>query len=522
MTNIKPQRKNAFFTGRKTKYFKKFNHFKVYFLKRLQRISFMVDHTSFNTAIEKIWASSKRTGTFILEPIFLELFDQQASNFPNPEDIPKLCSDLKTKSVSAFRQDFIMDLDPKIIKKVFSQISFLFGLTLPNGDLVMFRPADVEEAVHRLPSNTSSGFPNFMTKHLEKSRVISQIYNLLNLDCIFTFLEMPISQAWRTQQRVSGIKFRQINVTPMLNQGSEMIFFKPFFDHFEKFRTSPYCFGNTFVDLSKRISKIREFNDYYIEMDFVAFDQSINNELLSLFYKWTKTHLKISNFSYNLLYEAIVEYNLFASIVTSEDGETVVVDKTASLLSGSVSTNFCGSFINLFVFLYYMESRKIDISTLNINILGDDCLIGLNSKVSIKDMSIFFKNKFNLDLSQEKSVFGYTNVEYFHFLGYDINEFERILDIDLVIKQLIVSERFIPESTMSTEERIFSKFCSLLFKCTDGHLYFDYYIENLMAYLNLDSIPEYYTELFISSSITAGDLEIRNVYDMKYKGWKIQ
>jgi hypothetical protein len=326
--------------------------------------------------------------------------------------------------------------------------------------------------------------------------------------------------AWRTQVRQSGIKFRLIWVTPFVSQILENMFFQPIRAHFEANKQTPYCFGNTFRDLQPRISKLRK-KDSIAVIDFTAFDQSIIAQLIQLFFVSIKPCFKIESKSLDVQFEALKFFNTYATVANVENGNTILFQKDGSLSSGSVFTNFMGSWINLFLINVYLLYLGKDPMCQELNVMGDDCTFGFNFKFSSGKYAKFLDHFFFLKVEPSKCQELKPNFSTVEFLGADLNENGRYINRDLVIKQLCVSEDFIPETVMSEHVRLFSKLCSLCFKFSDGASFFDDVIPKLTKLLPYPDrqLPNYYWDIYPSSAGPFERSKKNKVHKDKISGW---
>jgi hypothetical protein len=192
--------------------------------------------------------------------------------------------------------------------------------------------------------------------------------------------------------------------------------------------------------------------------------------------------------------------------------------KKRGLMSGSALTNLLGSMVNLFTLLYLNRLYKLDVDKSSISILGDDIVFASDKKLSINDFALYYKKHFNLEISVEKSNV-YSPGEQVYFLGHNFDQYGRYLNNAKTVVQLCISENYIPEEILSTNDRIWSKFCSILFKCSDGEQFFDHYKPRLMKILKLEKPIGYYYTLFNSD----GDMYKKFEFESyKSNGWRSQ
>lgn len=505
----------------KQKPFKSFNHFKNFYLTLSASLPrFMRPMNAQNTA-SKTWATAFRMPDYLLEPKFLKIFDKHHSDFATLQEVhdqAKLNREKASLSLLGKPKCKLLS-DPKY----FGLVKLASKITMQQLGLYgqKFDICKVTDSADSLPTNTSSGHPDYIQRKGENlSYIKSQALKTLNsMDSSWLFY--ICTMAWRTQVRHSGLKYRIIWVTPHISQVFEMCFFKPIQDHFEKFKTTPYCFANVFVDLVPRIKQLRTKTSIFV-IDFTAFDQSVPIELLALFFANFKQLFNIRSKHWDLQFNNIVKYNCSCNVFNVLNGIPTVFTKSGSISSGSVLTNFIGSWINLFLINLYIMDTGNDPSNQALNVMGDDCSFGFDFQFDVLHYQKWLLSNFGMLIEPDKCQELRPDFQSVEFLGAEINEQARIIDFDLVQRQLCVSERFIPEHTMSESVRLISKTASICFKFTEGWKYFDWIISKLLPDLDIDSMPEYYYELTYSAAGPYDYMVKRKISEFKYDGWKRQ
>lgn len=476
---------------------------------------------NFSESLHKVWSTAFRSPTLLLEPKFLSVFQKQEEDFTRDLDLinqaghireQSSATVIKKKKADYFYQSGNFDK----IKKACLAVNSL--LLIWQQKFQMVTPS---VAADLLPHNTSSGFPDYVTpksqiQHIVVNQATEALYSG---DCSWS--KYLTTMAWRTQVRPSGIKFRIIWVTSFLSQVFEMCFFAPFQKHFSEHKQTPYCFGNTWLDLKERIIKIRNFKTIVV-VDFSSFDQSISVELIELFFLNIKQSLKINSSIWDAQFTAVKDFNCIGYVFNMFNNLPTIFRKSGSISSGSVFTNFMGSWINLFLICLYLIEIGQDPYKQCLNVMGDDCMFGFTFDFDIKHYSEWLFNNFGMTVNPEKSQMYSNDFETIEFLGSKLNEHGRFIDEDLAVRQLIISSHFIPERVMPENVRLISKLASISFKFSDGHFFFDKCIEKLLPLLEVSSLPEAYFELFYSA---AGPFDIylqRNLMSYKYDGWMYQ
>jgi hypothetical protein len=401
--------------------------------------------------------------TVVREPVFEKLFQQNLEH-ENTALIQAEAQKLRDQAVDILSTPSnLPDVSTLPVGLIFSHLDEMFNLKDK-----YFNTVSTEIAANSLPKSTSSAFPDFK----KKGDLLDS--NINDVNCILaerdlSWMEYPSIVRWRTQQRKSGRKFRQFYMFGYRILTLEMIYAKPFFDHFQMHKDTPYCFANIFPDLAKKISSLRHFK-YGVSIDYTSYDQRCTASLMYLAFKYLKSKLRLNNYTKRLFFDKIVEYSVGCSIATKYHSTPIMFSKARGVMSGSVFTNLIGSIINAIMISYYFIQNKQLPTKNNVLVMGDDCLFGFDSKVNLNELFQFMKTNFDAEVSIEKSEVYNSNAESFYFLGYDINENGRWANFELMKRQLIFSEQFIPESVMPTKTRLFSKLASILFKCTWLHI----------------------------------------------------
>jgi hypothetical protein len=462
------------------------------------------------------WMNSKKSATYLIESIFVELFQHKnkVDGIMNAVgDTQKTCSINRSEAVELLSKSSGIQIDYTIAAKVKGQMSDLLLLT---GN--KYKTCSPREAFDTLPSATSSSFPKFKNpKSLIKEEVINLAHRLLHLDLSRCVLDFPISINWRTQLSSSGkLKFRQFYPFPVIVACFEKMLFGEIFHHFERNKLTPYCFANNYIDLRNRYGQWQHYK-YIYSIDYKSFDQTISNELIEMLLRFLFGRVFL-NSKENSLFETILTYHTSCFIVTSIRGVTFMFQKKRGLMSGSSLTNLLGSLINLFIILYVNRVYRLSIDPKSISILGDDIIFASDRKFEISYIREIVKLHFNMEISVEKSQV-FSAGERVFFLGHYFDDKGRYLDLERTKSQLCISETYIPEDTLSTNDRIWSKFCSILFKCSDGHAFYNLYKHSLLQKLRLAKPIGHYYSLFNNDG---NSRKLVSFNEYKRNGWMLQ
>jgi len=451
--------------------------------------------------------------TFLNEPIFMDLFQNksQISNILKDAGDPKVVS-VKNRvlTIDKFKRSVKSNLDNSKVSIVLNKMAKV--LQLHGRKYAQSTPSD---AFDSLPQSTSSSFPDYKKKSLVRSKVIRQCHYLLrnpqNLKYIANY---PIAVNWRTQvSRTLKLKFRQFYPFPVIVSCLEKTLFSGIFKHFEKVKNTPYCYGNIFPDLSKRY-ELWQSHKYIYSLDIDSFDLNVNNDLISIILDFLVKFVPLNDNEIKV-FEFIKYYHLNCYVVSkNENNKTVSFRKQRGLMSGSSLTSMLGSLINLFSIMYINEVEKLDLSLKGISVMGDDLIVCSNRNFKLDMFCRLFDSYFSQSVSNLKSEIFYPGQDVY-FLGHYFNSNERKLNNERFKVQLCISENFISEDVMPLNERIISKFCSILFKCTDGSKIFDKYIDRLMSLIRLEQLPTFYYDLIDSENKS----KMLSFEEYKQKGW---
>lgn len=459
------------------------------------------------------YQNSKRSASFVREKAFINIFNIDETLFPKKEEVKNTCTQAREEAILELSKNKRFKLKEELVQKSFAKMAQMLKLTGKK-----FSPVSIIESLDFLPSKTSSGFPDHITpKRLNRNRIMQQFTQLMDGKKL-NFENLLVYVSWRTQMRKGPkLKFRQFFPFPQLVQAIEGLFAIPFFKHFEANKDVSYCYGNVFTHLKPRIEHWNTRAHIY-SLDFKGFDQSVEDYLIKhVFFRFIKNFLYINNNTMNELFNKLIEYHVSCSIVTAKNGKACVFKKKKGLMSGSVMTGFCGSIINLFTSIYFCLEHKIDIETFDINVLGDDNIMSLNKKFSIEYLRNYYLRTFGLNISIEKSEIFKPHDKVF-FLGHYMDKDGRYLDWDLSKYQLSYAENYIPENVMSTDLRLYSKFCSICVKCKDGHLFYEKYIKQLMNHLSSSKLPDSFNIMFYHDGSLPQRCPVSAIFE---NGWKL-
>jgi len=387
-----------------------------------------------------------------------------------------------------------------------------------------FNTMFVHDAVDFLPQSTSSAFPKFNKKHFNRDEMIQKLYSVLKTADI-SWIYYPTVIRWRTQQRMSGPKFRQFFMFAHLILCIEAYFFGNIIKYITNDPQSSYCSGDTFISLRQKIIRLKQNGRYIVSGDIKMFDVSLSIELLYTAYIYLKSKIYFKNRRESLIYNALMFYGCFCVVFSIHNGIPTQFIKKRGLMSGSLTTNLIGTIINLILIISYLKTNDCEVSYKTILAMGDDSLASTNKYLSLDMLASFLYEEYGIILSVDKSVLydlskGETTV---FFLGYEMDENGRYANFELFKKQLVFTEQYISEEVLSTKARLFSKLASISFKCSDGYKFWDIYAPKLAANLGCE-VPEYFYDIYSRDFSSKGERDKKytvkkSISSYKYNGW---
>jgi hypothetical protein len=377
-----------------------------------------------------------------------------------------------------------------------------------------YKPVSVYDAFDSLPSNTSSSFPDFKSpKTGVRTKIISQILRL-NSKNIFYLLNYYININWRTQVSSSKkLKFRQFYPFPVVVATLERMLFGNIFKHFELNKKTPYAYANIYPDLKERYNTWQS-HPYIYSLDLASYDIRIAHLLITEGIDFLATHISLGT-KEKVILNFLKEYHTQCLLLSSIDGKPFLFKKERGLMSGSALTNLLGSLINLFMLLYINKKYDLRVSFKSISIMGDDIIFATDRHISLEKISHLYRKHFDAIIHLEKSEVFSPGQKVF-FLGYYFDNNGRYIDAEKTKLQLCISGSYVSEEDISTRDRIWSKFCSTIFRCSDGSLFFEEHYRKLLHTLELEKPIGYFYELF------QGKLDKSRIRDFNYykvSGW---
>lgn len=475
----------------KIKRFSNFHKFRIYHINVFSNLGAFkpkdIEHT-----IRVCFQISLSTARFLTEKTFVDLFDysKEMKAYLDTVDVKGKCELNRSETFETMCKANDIFLDHVLEKRTFHAMARNTALMGHK-----FKKISFKEALEYMPKATSSSFPDHVTpKSNNFENIIWQNENHSKEEEWRFFDECLIGTQWRTQiNRSNELKFRQFYPLPHYIQAMERQYFNGFFIHFEKYKDTPYAYSNIWPHLKRRYLNCQKYK-YTYSLDIKGFDMNISNTMIEKVLVWMTSFLILDNED-KVLVRRLIDYHLNAQILLSKNRETIIFNKRRGLLSGSTLTNLLGSMISMFCIQYYaLSSTGVTLSNLAYTVHGDDNIFGSDKNITISEIADFYFKHFGLTISTEKSEI-FRRGEKIYFLGHYIDAHGRYLNKDRMIHQLCFGSSYISKDDMSSSERVLSKLCSLLFKCTDGWDTFLSLKDRLLGMLDLSELPDYYNEL---------------------------
>jgi len=441
--------------------------------------------------IRVCYAQSLGVARYLTEEKFVKLFDysQKMEEFLKKIDAKTECENNRTETLNSMSKPNLVKLDTTRVKRVLHSMSRHLVLMGHK-----FKRTSFTEATTFMPKNTSSSFPDYITpKSQNFDNVINQNRNRNDTEEFRFMKESLIGTQWRTQiNRSNKLKFRQFYPLPHYIQVLERSLFNGFFIHFDKYKETPYAYSNIWPHLRKRYISCQNYK-YTYSLDIKGFDMNVSNDIIRIIFDWMYTFL-VLDAQGERDFQKLLDYHLNAKILLSSERQTITFQKERGLLSGSTLTNMLGSLVSMFCLQYfYLDTTGVLLNSKQLTLHGDDNILSTDKKFSLDFISEYFLKTFGSVISIEKSEI-FTKGQKIYFLGHYIDENGRYLNKDRMIHQLCFGSHYISKDIMSSSERVFSKLCSLLFKCTDGWETFLGMKDKLLEILDLNELPNYYLD----------------------------
>lgn len=443
---------------------------------------------SYDSAVQACLAAAGRYASVNLETFSKLVLGYDLEMFADPRED---CARLRDETVEKMQSEGTFNVHFPTLMQACNLIYGQLGL-----QPAMFDTVSPKTAADSLPTNTSTGAWFFSRPKGEwKAPALDRVHDILTGEKFSELIESSLAViSWRTQERQSGTKFRQIFVMAYEFNILEAMFAFPIFEHFRSFKDTSYSFDAIWLDNARLWNKLQDY-PYIISIDYKSFDNNCSLQAIFAGLNFIKSLFKLTGWKARL-YDAIVRVHISCNIVTSYNNEPYIFNKRSGVLSGSVFTNFLGSIINLIYINYTLINMGYDPRDFFIKVKGDDVVIG--SKVRL-DMDTFIKiqsTSFGSIIPKE-SVRFYQPGEPIFFLGYYFtNKVKFASSEDLLHRKIAISGRFISEDDMPESVRVISKIISVLTNVSNGKEIFNrVYRSKYLQYYDISELPEYYHDL---------------------------
>jgi hypothetical protein len=248
-------------------------------------------------------------------------------------------------------------------------------------------PAVEDLVISKLKKQHSSGAPHFIKKEeaLELERQVEE-----------RLLE-PCVAYHRTQNRYDDGTFQK-KVRLVWGYPMEMTILEgkyaiPVLDALKSMRT-PIALGLRKSELAATLYPLKH-DPVVGTFDWSGFDSTIPAQLISISFKIVKSWFGDVDMDE---WNEMVKYFIHTPILMP-DGY-VYKGKSRGIPSGSYFTSIIGSIVNLIVINYLCALQGLKVK--NINVLGDDSIVGLYSHLDVNRMGLEAKAHFGMSLKPEK------------------------------------------------------------------------------------------------------------------------
>jgi len=489
---------------------------KLTFINKVHKLAMMAQQycpsVNIDKAIQSTLGSAGRLPSVNVETFMTINFGYTKDSFTEPRS---KSTELRNEAVSLMSKPGIMNVDYKILSKATDLALDMMGLKRQT-----FRPCSVHEAADSLPTNTSTGAWWFKTPKSEYKDEAMRACNSIiwNRDFGHIITTTIAVIAWRTQERLSGTKFRQIYVLNYVFNIFEAMFAHPLLKFFEINRDTAYSFNSVWLDNKKIWSKLQRSPNSFA-LDYSKFDLSMSRGLIVWSLHTIKSLFKLDPVMASL-FDAIIVVHQSCPVVTQFNNKPVIFNKQAGMLSGSVFTNLLDSLMNLIMINYALLANGYNPRAELIKVKGDDTIMSNYQNIDLKQIIKTIKDCFGATISEQATKI-FKPGEMIEYLGYKFDNRKKLAFSDeLLIRKIAISGRFIPEEQMPESLRVVSKIVSVLSNVSNGYYLFNkYFKDRILEYYRLTELPKYYHDLSETETQSYSLTNVKNViHELKY-GW---
>lgn len=385
----------------------------------------------------------------------------------------------------------------------------------------------LEESIKTLPSNTSTGFPEYTKKGsvlgikncLKRAKIVMSMDNFFEIYRYMRKFPTTIFHRFTPKVKVvknvcnPSFKIRQIFGTSFFIVALEKMVFYNFVESYKRSFNSIYMIGKKKTEISKYISKLRDKakfdNSLILCGDISGNDKSISKTHSTLFFNVAYNFVKTE---FNDIFAALMIYYIRTPIIYSNG----LIYSNGSTISGSWITSTFNTFCvtSAVYYSYYKIYDKFP-SINEFLVMGDDFVILIKNE---EDKFLFkqYMNEFNLRLRLDKSelVTPYQGID---FLGYtwDYNNTPDQEDLWFIGKILYPEKFVIFDSKYRILYRMISIFInSKRFRYFYNKLFiYDKYLREMIMY-GIDS--------FVMFNLSNDTINVRIPFDLYLTlGWRM-
>lgn len=400
------------------------------------------------------------------------------------------------------------------------------------------------ESARRFPNNTSSAYPVYKPKQDEASRneAISFAESYLTNRKPSLLFSRPVTIFHRFQAKNSNVskstytvrdfrnqvrvykdslspfnnkkksnfkfnidtKIRQVYALPYSVQTLEGCFFRNLVDQYIYYsstnsnpvtptgRSLPRISDTVMTDLR---NKAKLSNSKLLSIDLESFDANVPPFMIALFGVTMKKFINFPDENSSRAFDDLINYYINTPYIKTYRSDKVDFSKgiplkfqCQGLPSGSLVTNFMGTFINSTILVYSHLENNEGLSGSEIvscfTVLGDDNLIVLNYLSENKIINVFSRFGFSVNANKSELV---NNSSKIPFLGYVWDTTNRpIQSIPWYIVHLIFPSRFIRRSEIPFDIKYLQTFRAISLCCQlyDGFKIYKQLVGNKDRVLN--------------------------------------
>lgn len=344
-------------------------------------------------------------------------FDPSVNSLPRSEYEPKYL----IEGILNYDGPSIFDPDKTVWAKAYDIIKARYS-----GSLSAI-PMDRDRILAHIKRNTSAGYPY-------KGKLKGEVYNEAFEDAVSVSNNekdpYPCTAFVRTQGRKKPDgppKVRLVWGYPLEMIILESRYAIPILDHIQTHVVTS-ALGRRKVQLATQLECLRTYPVIY-KADWSKFDATVPTQIIAQCFEILRPLFSESEGDYDI----IKRYFCTCGII-SPTGE-VITRRRKGIPSGSFFTSIIGTMVNEFVTTYLFLRQGVKWDGMY---LGDDSIVGLNSRVDTTKMKLQALKEFGMKLDTEKLNYGHS----IEFLGHYWESGRGMRPIEESIRRLAYPERW--------------------------------------------------------------------------------